>query len=347
MNIIKFKNLNVLSIALAFCLLVPNVQANEFGISDMEYQQIESRVNKMNFSELNDRRALLLREQAAYQSSGGSGSSSARARLAELSAIQKALIAIAGLGAISALADDDKKKDTVAPVITVNGDNPATVELGTSYTDAGASVTDDNDPSPALTSSGTVDTNTVGSYTITYSASDLSGNSSTASRTVNVTDTTAPVFTSSSTFVVSENVTAIGTVTATDADTVTFTISDTTVMAITTGGVLTFTTAINYEDKPGMFEYDGSTYDFTATVTATDASSNATTQSITVSVQDVGGIDDDEGTGTGTGTGTESTTEENSQNIVDGSTIVPSTDTGTGTGSGTGTGTDSTTETSS
>ena len=43
--------------------------------------------------------------------------------------------------------------------------------------------------------------------------------------------------------------------------------------------------------------------DFTATVTATDASGNTTTQDITVSVRDVGGVDDDTGTGTGTGTG--------------------------------------------
>ena len=293
MNIIKFKNLNVLSIALAFCLLVPNVQANEFGISDSMYQEFENRVNSMSLEQLNARRMVLLAEDSPSDETR-----------AELSMIQKALIAIAGLGALSALTDDDKKVDTVAPVITVTGTNPATVELGTAYTDAGASATDDNDASVTVTTSSNVDTNTVGSYTVTYTASDLAGNSSTATRTVNVTDTTAPVFTSSSTFIVSENVTTIGTVTATDADTVTFTISDTTVMAISSSGALTFTTAINYEDKPGLFEYDGSTYDFTATVTATDASSNTTTQSITVQVQDVGGIDDDEGTGTGTGTGT-------------------------------------------
>ena len=55
--------------------------------------------------------------------------------------------------------------DTTAPVITVTGDNPATVELGATYTDAGASA----DGGETVTSSGTVDTSTVGSYTITYS----------------------------------------------------------------------------------------------------------------------------------------------------------------------------------
>ena len=54
-------------------------------------------------------------------------------------------------------------------------------------------------------------------------------------------------------------------------------------MAITSGGVLTFINAINYEDNPNLGgDYVGDTYDFTATVTATDASSNATTQDITV-----------------------------------------------------------------
>ena len=41
---------------------------------------------------------------------------------AELSAIQKALVAIAGLGAVSALTDDGYN-DNVPPVITINGDN--------------------------------------------------------------------------------------------------------------------------------------------------------------------------------------------------------------------------------
>ena len=67
-----------------------------------------------------------------------------------------------------------------------------------------------------MVTTGTVDSDTVGEYTLTYTATDASGNAGTATRTVNVTDTVAPVFTSSSTFVVDENVTAIGNVTATD-----------------------------------------------------------------------------------------------------------------------------------
>ncbi len=81
--------------------------------------------------------------------------------------------------------------DATAPVITVLGNNPATVELGSTYTDAGATA----DGGETVTTSGTVDTNTVGVYTITYTATDSSGNQGTATRTVNVVDTTAPVIT--------------------------------------------------------------------------------------------------------------------------------------------------------
>ena len=138
----------------------------------------------------------------------------------------------------------------------------------------------------ALLSKGeTVDTDTVGTYTVTYTSTDASGNAGTATRTVNVVDTTAPVITSSDTFVADENQTAIGTVTATDLQSVTFMVSGAE-LQITSGGVLTFVTAPDYETKSV----------YTSTVTATDASSNSSTQDITVNVNDVGGIDDDPGT---------------------------------------------------
>ena len=76
--------------------------------------------------------------------------------------------------------------DNTAPIITITGDNPATVELGTTYTDAGATA----DGGETVTSTGTVDTSTVGAYTITYSATDAANNTGTANRTVNVVDTT-------------------------------------------------------------------------------------------------------------------------------------------------------------
>ena len=86
--------------------------------------------------------------------------------------------------------------DTTAPVITITGDNPTTIELGATYTDAGATVTDNYDTDISVTVSSTVDTSVVGSYTVTYTAADASGNeATTVARTVNVVDTTAPVIT--------------------------------------------------------------------------------------------------------------------------------------------------------
>ena len=169
--------------------------------------------------------------------------------------------------------------DDTPPVISVNGANPATVELGSTYTDAGATA----DGEETVTTSGTVDTDTVGTYTITYSATDASGNTGTATRTVNVVDTTAPVFTSSSELDAYENTINIGigsdsgaAVTADDIQTVTFSISGTE-LTITAGGDLTFVNAPNYEVKSL----------YTATATATDASGNSSTLDLTITIYDV------------------------------------------------------------
>jgi uncharacterized protein YjbI with pentapeptide repeats len=88
--------------------------------------------------------------------------------------------------------------DTTAPVITLNGDATVTLEAGVEdYTEAGASVADDGDPSVTVVIGGdTVDADTVGTYTVTYDASDASGNvAAQVIRTVIVEDTTAPMIT--------------------------------------------------------------------------------------------------------------------------------------------------------
>jgi len=90
--------------------------------------------------------------------------------------------------------------DTEAPVITLNGAANVNLELGDSYSDAGATATDNVDgnlTSSIVVGGDTVDTNTVGSYVITYNVSDVAGNAATeVTRTVTVNpDTTAPVIT--------------------------------------------------------------------------------------------------------------------------------------------------------
>ncbi len=87
--------------------------------------------------------------------------------------------------------------DYTPPQITILGDNPATVEVGDPYTDAGATALDDSDGdlTAEIVTTSTVDSNTIGSYTVTYAVEDSSGNVATAVRTVNVVDTGMPVIT--------------------------------------------------------------------------------------------------------------------------------------------------------
>ncbi len=86
--------------------------------------------------------------------------------------------------------------DTTAPVITLNGEDPLVLEcVVDSYVNPGATVTDACDPEPSLVTSGAVDALTVGTYTVTYTASDASGNTAIATRTVQVVDTIPPQIT--------------------------------------------------------------------------------------------------------------------------------------------------------
>ncbi|WP_424947469.1 PKD domain-containing protein [Candidatus Spongiihabitans sp.] len=75
--------------------------------------------------------------------------------------------------------------DSTPPDITLNGAARIVLNVGETYTDQGATVTDkldDNVPTP--TASDTVDTTTTGTYTVTYSATDHAGNVGTATREV-------------------------------------------------------------------------------------------------------------------------------------------------------------------
>ncbi|HEX7177031.1 MAG TPA: PxKF domain-containing protein [Pyrinomonadaceae bacterium] len=84
--------------------------------------------------------------------------------------------------------------DGAAPTIALDGANPQVVECHTSYTELGATASDNCSANFAATPSGTVNVNVPGTYTITYNATDAAGNAATpVTRTVNVVDTTAPV----------------------------------------------------------------------------------------------------------------------------------------------------------
>jgi len=90
--------------------------------------------------------------------------------------------------------------DKTAPVISLVGASIIEVVQGTTYSDLGASAFDNIDKIVSVTSTGNVNTAVVGTYIITYTATDKAGNVATKKRTVKVVkkilpDNTAPVIT--------------------------------------------------------------------------------------------------------------------------------------------------------
>lgn len=81
--------------------------------------------------------------------------------------------------------------DTRPLVITLNGDTTIVVECHTTFSDPGATAHKANGDSVPVTTAGTVDANTPGTYTLTYSATDGTTTVS-VTRTVTVVDTFAP-----------------------------------------------------------------------------------------------------------------------------------------------------------
>lgn len=85
--------------------------------------------------------------------------------------------------------------DSVAPVITLAGETLITVQFEALFEDAGATALDNADGDITVTTNGSVNTSIIGVYELIYSATDNSDNTSSATRMVNVVDTTAPVIT--------------------------------------------------------------------------------------------------------------------------------------------------------
>jgi len=91
--------------------------------------------------------------------------------------------------------------DTTPPIITRIGPASVDVNQGDAYNDQGATATDniDGDITASIVTVNQVDTNVIGTYTVTYNVSDAAGNAATeVTRTVNVNevvDTTAPIIT--------------------------------------------------------------------------------------------------------------------------------------------------------
>ncbi len=159
--------------------------------------------------------------------------------------------------------------DDTAPVIRLAGDSEVSHRVNTEYVDAGASATDNIDGDVEVTVTGSVDTSTPNSYTLTYSATDAAGNETSLTRTISVFDDTAPVITLTGDAIIAHNYGDVYTdqgATATDN-------VDATVTVTVTGGVTI--DAVN---------------SYTITYTATDAAGNEATPVVrTVNVDDLAG----------------------------------------------------------
>ena len=171
--------------------------------------------------------------------------------------------------------------DAGAPVISLIGDAAVTHALGTDYTDAGATATDnvDGDITSSITTSGTVTTGTAGTYTITYSVSDSAGNAATqVTRTVTVADAGAPVISLIGDAAVTH---ALGTDYTDAGATATDNVDGDITSSITTSGTVTTGTAGTY----------------TITYSVSDSAGNAATQ-VTRTVTVEGDATDTDGDGT-------------------------------------------------
>ena len=168
-------------------------------------------------------------------------------------------------------------QDQTAPVITLNPPNPQYIVEGNPYTELGATATDNVDSGEDLAAALVIDASAVntavpGSYTVTYNVSDTSGNAATeVSRTVIVTDGTAPVIQVTSDPLVVTALSNPVTVTEAQLD-ANVTVND----AI--DGVLD--PVCTLAGGPFMI---GSTY--TATCTASDTAGNSATASFNVDIR--------------------------------------------------------------
>lgn len=166
-------------------------------------------------------------------------------------------------------------RDATAPVISLNGSSPVTIEVWTTYSDAWATVLDarEGDISGNLSAVSNVNTGVVGSYAVTYNADDTLGNAATeVVRVVNVTDTQAPI------------VAAMGTWITNSTFTQTWTVTDTGVIASYSWSQISWTGTIDFWTPTALGTTITASQEGTYTIQllATDASWNTWVNTLTL-----------------------------------------------------------------
>lgn len=96
------------------------------------------------------------------------------------------MTACSGGGSGAPAAPGAGSSDTTPPVVTVTGPDRIELAYGSAYADEGATASDNRDGSVQVTTTGSVDPFTPGTYTITYTARDAAGNAASVTRTVSV-----------------------------------------------------------------------------------------------------------------------------------------------------------------
>ena len=172
--------------------------------------------------------------------------------------------------------------DQTAPQITVNGSTDVTIEVGTTWNDLGASALDNKEGvlTDAIVTTGIVNENVLGDYTITYSVKDNQGNASSATRIVRVVDTQLPVIENAS----ADKSGACWTVEV-QLQNIFADITNATDNYNSIGNGLTFTASPAAPQGGAAVDtrFQGTT---TVTYTATDESGNVTTQCVDYVVRD-------------------------------------------------------------
>jgi surface protein len=83
---------------------------------------------------------------------------------------------------------EDTDVDTDEPEIELYGNRIVTISVGSTYVESGAFAIDELDGSLDIVITGVLDINTIGSYTLTYTATDNAGNEDSTTRTINVVE---------------------------------------------------------------------------------------------------------------------------------------------------------------